>query len=92
MLRRNEVNADKNYKGKIINLKGVVYDIDSSFASRSTVRLTDEGGFNTNIYCRFSKTERDNVAELVKGEDISVQGKVDGISFMNIYIENCKVK
>lgn len=87
----NEVRADKEYKGKMAEVTGVVESIDVMFGQTS-VLLTGGGDFEiTGVQCFFKdEQEIEKVEELNKGDEITIIGKVGGKS-VNVHLEDCKI-
>ncbi|MDS0527580.1 OB-fold putative lipoprotein [Clostridium sp. SHJSY1] len=88
----NEVNADKDYKGKTVLINGKISDI-GVIAGQTFVVLSSEKDFAiTNVQCFFKeKSEIDKIANLKKGDAVKIQGVVDGKS-MNVGVNNCVLK
>lgn len=88
----NEVRADKNYKGKMVEVKGTISSIGVSF-NQTYVVLSSEKEFSlTDIQCFFNDdSEIDKIADLNEGDIITVRGKVSGKS-MNVGVDKCILK
>ena len=86
--KANEINADKLYKGRQIELTGNVYDISDMLGSQS---ITIEGQDYNNVLCFFKANQKDKLATLVKGQSITVIGLVEGYSLMTV-VKNCEIK
>lgn len=88
----NEVNADKAYKGKTVLTNGTIKDI-GVIAGQTFIVLSSGKEFSvTDIQCFFKeKSEIDKIANLKKGDTVTVQGVVDGKS-MNVGVNNCILK
>lgn len=87
----NEVRADKEYKGKMAEVTGVVESIDVMF-EQTSVLLTGGGDFEiTGVQCFFKdEQEIQKIEELNKGDEITIIGKVGGKS-VNVHLEDCKI-
>jgi hypothetical protein len=85
----NELAADKKYKGKQFTIVGVVESISKVFGSTS-VTLTGDG-FLYSINCAIDKEQESKVAELVKGEEVSISGTIKGYG-ISIDVKDCKIK
>lgn len=88
----NEVNADKNYKGKTIETSGTIKDI-GVIAGQTFIVLSSGKEFSvTNVQCFFKdKAEIDKISSLKKGNNVTIQGIVDGKS-MNVGVNDCILK
>lgn len=86
--KANEINADKIYKGRQIELTGNVYDISDMLGSQS---ITIEGQDYNNVLCFFKANQKDKLATLVKGQSITIIGLVEGYSLMTV-VKNCEIK
>ena len=84
----NEIAADEKYKGKIIEVTGVIRDIGNDIMDIAYVTLVGDQYFG-DIQCYFS--EKSVVASLSKGKRITIIGNCSGL-MMNVHINNCIVK
>lgn len=81
----NEVAADAKYKGKIIEVTGEIDHVSSSYGE-SSITL---GGV-IGVTCYFSKSEEGVLANLSKGQNVTVRGMVKG-KMMGVNLKDCKV-
>ncbi len=86
--KSNEINADKLYKGRMIELTGNVYDISDMLGSQS---ITIEGQDYNNVLCFFKPNQKDKLATLAKGQNVSIIGVVEGYSLMTV-VKNCEIR
>ena len=88
----NEVKADKTYKDKTIETSGKIDDI-GVMLGQTYVTLSSEVDFSlTSVQCYFDdKTQIDKIADLNKGDTVTIQGVVDGKS-MNVSVNDCLLK
>ena len=86
--KSNEINADKLYKGRMIELTGNVYDISDMLGSQS---ITIEGQDYNNVLCFFKPNQKDKLATLAKGKNVSIIGVVEGYSLMTV-VKNCEIR
>ena len=84
----NEIAADEKYKGKIIEVTGVVRDIGNDIMDNAYVTLIGDQYFG-DIQCYFD--EKSIVAGLSKGKKITVIGNCSGL-MMNVQVNNCIVR
>lgn len=88
----NEVKADKDYKDKTVLMNGKIESI-GVVAGKTYVVLSSGKQFSvTNVQCFFTeKIEIDKVANLKKGQTVTIQGDVEGKS-LNVTVNNCIIK
>ena len=84
----NEIAADEKYKGKIIQVTGIIRDIGNDIMDNAYITLIGDQYFG-DIQCYFK--EKSIVAGLSKGKRISVMGSCSGL-MMNVHLNNCIVK
>ena len=84
----NEIAADEKYKGKIIEVTGVIRDIGNDIMDNPYITLVGDEYFG-DIQCYFN--EKSVVAKLSKGKRITVIGSCSGL-MMNVQINNCIVR
>ena len=89
----NEVKADKMYKGKIVEITGIVDGIDSDIDDKAVVRLSDgdEFSFDT-VTCYIDDENQDKACELEKGQNVTIVGEADGEVIGRPHIKDCKIK
>ena len=91
--KENEVKADKMYKGKIVEVNGIVDGIDSGIDDKAIVRLSDGDEFSfDNVQCCIDDENQDKACELKKGENVTIIGKEDGEIAGTPFIKDCKIK
>ena len=91
--KENEVKADKIYKGKIVEVNGIVDAIDSGIDDKAVIRLSDGDEFSFyNVHCYIDDENQDKACELKKGENVTIIGKEDGEIAGQPCIKNCKIK
>ena len=91
--KENEIKADKMYKGKIVEVNGIVDAIDSGIDDKAIVRLSDGDEFSfDNVQCCIDDENQDNACELKKGENVTIIGKADGEIAGTPFIKDCKIK
>ena len=84
--RDNEIAANRTYKGKTIEVTGVLFDLMSA-GSNYVVYLSN----SAYISCYFDKNHEDDLAKLKKGERVTIRGSIDWNLFENITMSNCEV-
>jgi len=74
----NEVNADKLYNGKSIEITGVVDQVTVTLGTMQVI-LDDGDPMNfMAIYCNFKDSEEDAVAKLSAGDSVTIIGECTG--------------
>ena len=84
----NEIAADEKYKGKIIEVTGVIRDIGNDIMDNAYITLVGNEYFG-DIQCYFN--EKSVVASLSKGKRITVMGSCSGL-MMNVHLNDCIIK
>ena len=84
----NEIAADEKYKGKIIEVTGVIRDIGNDIMDNAYITLVGNEYFG-DIQCYFN--EKSVVAKLSKGKRVTVIGNCFGL-MINVQINNCIVR
>ena len=84
----NEIAADEKYKGKIIEVTGVIRDIGNDIMDNAYITLVGNEYFG-DIQCYFN--EKSVVAKLSKGKRVTVIGSCSGL-MINVQINNCIVR
>ena len=91
--KENEVKADKMYKGKIVEVNGIVDGIDSDMDDKAVVRLSDGDEFSIyTVSCRIDDENQDKACELEKGQNVTIVGEADGEVIGMPFIKDCKIK
>lgn len=89
----NQVNADNQYKGKLLEVTGVIDDIGKDILDDVYITVNDGDEYSfTSVQCFFKdKGEIEKVTGLKSGSEITIIGKCDGELF-NISLKDCKIK
>ena len=91
--KENEVKADKIYKGRIVEVNGIVDKIDSDISDKAVIRLSDGDEFSFyNISCYIDNDNQDKACELKKGQNVTIVGVADGEIVGEPSIKDCKIK
>ena len=83
----NEIAADQKYKGKILEMSGEIDDFGKGIFDAPYIKL--EAGFLSWVYCYLSKSYEPQLAQLSKGQRVTVQGVCDGIGFAYPELKDC---
>ena len=84
----NEIAADEKYKGKIIEVTGVIRDIGNDIMDNAYITLVGNEYFG-DIQCYFN--EKSVVSKLSKGKRITVMGSCSGL-MINVQVNDCIVR
>lgn len=88
----NEVKADKDYKGKLVEITGAIDSIDVMAGQTFIVLSAGKDFALTQAQCFFADQEDiDKIAEMKKGDTVTLTGVVDGKS-INVGVNDCKLK
>lgn len=88
----NGVSADQKYKGKLLEVTGVVDSIDKDILDEAYVTLgTGEDFELISVQCYFDEKDLDSIMSLKKGDVVTIIGKCDG-DLINIALLKCQVK
>ena len=91
--KENEIKADKMYKGKIVEVNGIVDGINSGIDDKAIVILSDGDEFSfDNVQCCIDDENQDKACELKKGENVTIVGRADGEIAGTPFIKDCKIK
>lgn len=96
---KNELAADKQFKGKEIIVTGIVDEVSKDFSGDVYVSFKTPNPFDSNfpkdlnpmssVQCYFENT--DGLENLSKGDRVSIQGECDGLKMINVVLTDCKL-
>lgn len=86
----NEVAADNKYKGKTIRITGRVDTVGKDIMGSMYVTLKhpDQWSIRNVQFFFFDKNQADEIANLSKGQETTIQGTVSGL-MMNVLVKKC---
>jgi hypothetical protein len=88
----NEIKANNDYKGKVAEISGEVNDIGETLGQTYIVLSAGKEFAITQVQCFFKdKDEISKIANINKGDNVTVIGKIDGKS-INVSVDKCKFK
>lgn len=85
----NEVRADQEYKGRIVEVSGKVGSVGKDVLEKAYVTLKG-GNLMREVQCFVTKAQENKLAGLEKGQSIKIKGKVEGL-MMNVVIRGCLI-
>jgi len=74
----NEAAADDKYKGKIVVVKGKIYQMGKDPLGQPFIVIGGRAFGHGGVQCVFARGKDDSLAALAKGKEVRVQGKVSG--------------
>ncbi len=88
----NEINAEQKYNGKTIRVTGIISDINSAetFVNANVLLLVDNSYFGC-VQCNFDSKNATVLADLHKGESVTIEGTCGTLSLYNLMVRSCKV-
>lgn len=87
----NKIKAEQTYKGKRLRIKGVVASIGSDVLDLPYVTIGTGASFEVpQIQCYFPKENAGQLANLDKGQSLTVEGTVDDY-VMNVMVQDCRL-
>jgi hypothetical protein len=87
----NEVRADARYKGKNVEIGGLVNTVKKDITNAIYVTIgTGEWLQIPEVQCFFDDSKAYETSRLTKGQFVRVTGTVDGL-MMNVLVKNCSV-
>jgi hypothetical protein len=87
--KANEVAADQTYKGKIVEVSGVIESVAKDIMDTMYVSLHGGAEFEfRGVQCYFASKNTARLARLSKGLPITIKGQCDGL-MGNVLLKNC---
>jgi len=87
--KANQVAADAKYKGVVLNVRGIVDSIGKDILDTPYITLSSGGAYEIwGVQCMFSKEYEAELARLVKGQGVTVQGRCSGY-LINVILRDC---
>lgn len=89
----NEVAATEKYKGKMLEISGIIDDFGKDILDKTYLTISDGKEFSTNaVQFYFDDSENSKVAGLKKGDSVVIEGRCGDFSVFNLSVKNCKLK
>jgi len=88
----NEVAADEKYKGEYVKVTGIVNNINSKdvLTSANILLEVDEYVFGC-VQCNFNSDDAKAIANVKKGQKVTVVGTCGGLNLYNVMINGCEL-
>jgi RNA polymerase subunit RPABC4/transcription elongation factor Spt4 len=88
----NEVKADSQYKGKVLEVTGIVNTIGKDILDEAYVTVGSGEPYEVwSVQCYFGKGDLDSISELSPGDTVTISGKCSGKT-LNVALKQCTVK
>lgn len=87
----NKVAADTKYKGKSLEISGVIDSIGKDIVDTPYVTLKGRELSLFGVQCMFSKADEPKLATLSKGRGITLRGEVSGELIGNVLVRDCQI-
>jgi hypothetical protein len=84
----NEVKADNTYKGKMVRLTGTVDDIGKDLFDKPYISFKSNENYFMGVQVFFKGSEGNKVADIDKGQRVTVVGKCDGKLITDVQIKD----
>lgn len=89
----NELAADGQYKGKLLEVSGTISNISETFGSIQVDLEGHEKNGIVSVKCVFNEDQKQSVAVLRKGAQTTLIGKGDGMTAgLYVGLNECKIK
>lgn len=89
LYKTNEIDADNHVKGKIVNIKGVVESISKD--AFGNLFLSIQAGSLLGLHAEFGDNHKAELATLKAGQQVVVQGRVDGFMMDSVQVKDCQL-
>src|SRR6185312_15488371 len=86
----NEVAADAKYKGNLVQVNGIVYNVGKDITNTPYVELQAGQYDPFGIQCFFSQDDEAALAQVSSGQSITLEGTVSGKE-INVLVEGCRI-
>jgi hypothetical protein len=86
--KANEIAADEQYEGKIVEVTGFINTIGKDILDTPYVTF-EVGDVLGNVQCMFNKKDESQLSKLRKGQKITVRGRCKGYSIISVLIDDC---
>jgi hypothetical protein len=84
----NEIAADDKYKNKVLIVQGIVENIGKDILDTPYVTLATDNALGS-VQCMFADDHKGELAELQKGQAISIKGRCGGKALLNVLLRGC---
>ena len=89
----NEIAADKKYLDQNVEVTGVISDINSKdILTSANVLLRVDGEILGCVQCNFNTEDAKKLADVKKGQKVTIVGTCSGLTLSNVMIDGCELK
>jgi len=89
--KNNELSADSRFKGRLIQLTGIVGDVKKDILNNAYIIVTTGSRFEVpTVQCTLARGAETRAEYLNKGERVTVRGTVMGL-FWNVQMKDCQI-
>ena len=90
----NEIAADRRYKDRLIVTRGYVTSVDKGPLGGLYLTLggTAEQFQSPDVRCSLAQSEEAEAAEIDKGSQRTISGRVDGLTLMSVFLRDCEIR
>lgn len=85
--KANEVSADEKYKGQKLAITGTIESIGKDIMDNPYISFKED--YLQSVTCYFSEENNKIIAQLNKGQEITIIGECRGLILTNIVIKDC---
>tara|TARA_Y100000589_G_scaffold281807_1_gene278937 strand:- start:302 stop:736 length:435 start_codon:yes stop_codon:yes gene_type:complete len=85
---QNSVAADAKYEGKIVKVSGTIQSIGKDITDTAYL-VIGGSGFLDGVQCMLPVGQESSVANVSKGQYVTLKGKVSGAIMGNVIVRNC---
>ena len=85
---KNSVAADAKYEGKIVKVSGTIQSIGKDIIDTAYL-VIGGSGFLDGVQCMLPRGQEGLVANVSKGQYVTLKGKVSGQIMGNVIVNNC---
>ena len=89
----NEIRADNRYKGKVVEVRGVVKDISKDLLGGIFILVAQQTGADylpRSVQCYFPASANKSIADLYVGQRVAVEGRVTGL-LLHVQMKSCRL-
>lgn len=91
--QENEIAADEKFNGKLVKITGIISSINSSgILTSANILLSVDGSFFGCVQCNFNSTNSKALANIEKGQSVTIIGTCGGLASFNVMINACELQ
>jgi len=88
----NEIGADAKYKDKVLLVTGVVTEIGKDIFDTPQIKMALDMFGMEGVQCSFADKEVPGLANIAKGDTLTVKGKGDGKTIFLVDLKGCTLE